>query len=54
MKQFQQKKGRKNKYVMFIDFKQAFDSVDHRKLFKKLLEMDLKIEVVNTIKFLYS
>jgi hypothetical protein len=43
-----------SKSILFIDFKQAFDSVDHKILFEKLLKFGYSEELVNTIKFLYS
>ena len=40
--------------ILFIDFKYAFDSVNHTILFEKLLKFGYDRKLVNTIKFLYS
>ena len=46
--------NRSTKYLLFIDFKAAYDSVDHRILFKKLEKMRVREELINAIKLLYS
>ena len=47
-------KNQYTKYLLFIDLKNAYDKVNHRKLFNKLINMGINIEIVNTIKLLYS
>jgi hypothetical protein len=47
-------KTKDEKYIFFIDLKAAYDSVSHRKLFRKLLNKGYPENIVNTIKKLYS
>ena len=42
------------KYMLFIDLKNAYDSVDHEILFRKLRELKAPEEIVNTIAKIYS
>jgi len=41
-------------YIAFIDYKKAFDSVKHGKLWKILKEMGMNKQVVETLKILYD
>ena len=43
-----------NKYVMFIDLKNAYDKVIHDKLFIKLSNYVINEEIINAIKIIYS
>ena len=36
--------------ILFIDFKSAFDSVDHKILFQKMHNYGIDVELINTIK----
>jgi len=40
--------------ILFIDFKTAFDRVDHKQLMNKLEKTDLKHDTLNVIKLLYN
>ena len=42
------------KYLLFIDLKNAYDKVDHRRLFNKLSELGINKEIIGTIKLIYS
>ena len=42
------------KYLLFIDLKNAYDKVDHRRLFNKLSELGISKEIIGTIKLIYS
>ena len=42
-----------NKYIMFIDFKNAYDKVIHDKLFIKLPNYGINEEIINAIKTIY-
>ena len=41
-------------HVLFVDFKAAFDSVDHELLFEKLRRYDISEDTIGKIKLLYS
>ena len=43
-----------NKYLIFIDLKNAYDKVIHKKLFLKLSQMGINEELIGSIKLLYS
>ena len=43
-----------NKYVLFIDLKNAYDKVIHEKLFTKLSDNGISEEIINAIKIVYS
>ena len=43
-----------NKYIMFIDLKNAYDKVVHDKLFIKLSNYGINKEIINAIKIIYS
>ena len=43
-----------NKYIMFIDLKNAYDKVIHDKLFIKLINYGINEELINAIKIIYS
>ena len=43
-----------NKYLVFIDLKNAFDKVIHKKLFEKLYKYGINSKIIGTIKLLYS
>ena len=47
-------KGKEDIWTLFMDLKSAFDKVDHRILMKKLRDMSISEELVNTIEWLYS
>ena len=42
------------KYLLFIDLKNAYDKVDHKRLFNKLTILGINKEIIGTIKLLYS
>ena len=42
------------KYLLFIDLKNAYDKVDHKRLFLKLSQMGINEELIGSIKLLYS
>ena len=42
------------KYLLFIDLKNAYDKVDHKRLFNKLTILGISKEIIGTIKLLYS
>ena len=42
------------KFVMFIDFRQAYDSVNHEILFRKLEEMKVPGKLINSIRKMLS
>ena len=42
------------KFILFIDFKQAYDSVNHKKLFEKLEKLGTPERIINTIKKMLS
>ena len=42
------------KYLLFIDLKNAYDKVNHRRLFNKLFDLGINKEIIGTIKLLYS
>ena len=42
------------KYLLFIDLKNAYDKVNHRRLFLKLSQLGINKEIIGTIKLLYS
>ena len=39
---------------MFIDLKNAYDKVNHIRLFNKLAQLNISKEIIGTIKLLYS
>ena len=43
-----------NKYLVFIDLKNAYDKVIHNKLFEKLNKYGINSKIIGTIKLLYS
>jgi len=43
-----------NKYLVFIDLKNAYDKVIHTKLFEKLKNYGIDNKLINTIKLIYS
>ena len=45
---------RKQKYVLFLDLKAAYDSVNHDILFQKLEKFNIDEDVINSIKKIYS
>ena len=45
---------REEKYVLFIDLKAAYDSVNHRKLFSKMENKGYSDEIINAIRVIYS
>ena len=42
------------KYLVFIDLKNAYDKVVHRRLFNKLIEQGISEDIIGSIKLLYS
>ena len=42
------------KYLLFIDLKNAYDKVDHKRLFNKLNLLNISQEIIGTIKLIYS
>ena len=42
------------KYLLFIDLKNAYDKVNHIRLFNKLAQLNISKEIIGTIKLLYS
>ena len=49
-----QESPRKNIYVCFIDYAKAFDSVDHKKLWKILKEMGIPDHLTCLLRNLYA
>ena len=47
-------KTKYTKYLLFIDLKNAYDKVDHKRLFLKLSQMGISEELIGSIKLLYS
>jgi len=47
-------KNRFPKYLLFIDLKNAYDKVDHNRLFNKLSILGISKEIIGTIKLIYS
>lgn len=45
---------KEEKYVLFIDLKAAYDSVNHKRLFSKMKEKGYGVEIINAIKVIYS
>ena len=45
---------REHRYILYIDFKAAYDSLDHQILFDKLEKFGFPKDVINTIKKIYS
>ena len=43
-----------NKYLVFIDLKNAYDKVIHTKLFERLYKYGINEKILGTIKLLYS
>ena len=44
----------KNSFILFIDLKAAYDSVNHQILFAKLKDKGFTTNVINFIKLLYN
>ena len=42
------------KYILFIDLKNAYDNVNHKTLFDKIIKLNFPEELVNTINKIYS
>ena len=42
------------KYLLFIDLKNAYDKVNHIRLFNKLAQLNISKEIIGTIKLIYS
>ena len=42
------------KYLVFIDLKNAYDKVVHKRLFNKLIEQGISEDIIGSIKLLYS
>jgi hypothetical protein len=53
-KSMKQQKSKNNASLLFIDFKSAFDSLNHDTLFTKLENFNIKEEWINTVKMLYK
>ena len=55
-KVFEIKKGKDffAKYLVFIDLKNAYDKVIHKRLFNKLIEQGISEDIIGSIKLLYS
>ena len=47
-------KTKYTKYLLYIDLKNAYDKVIHKKLFLKLSQMGISEELIGSIKLLYS
>ena len=45
---------KEEKYVLFIDLKAAYDSVNHRKLFSKMEKKGYSDENINAVRVIYS
>ena len=43
------KSGSKQLWSMYVDLKSAFDSVDHKILFRKMRDLKIDVELVQTI-----
>jgi hypothetical protein len=48
MKGYIGNKKMEERYILFVDLRQAFDSVNHEKLIYKLLNKQVPIEVINS------
>jgi hypothetical protein len=44
----------RNQYILFIDFSNAFNTIDHRKLLKILTDLGFPPDAINVIKGIYS
>ena len=53
IKEMMRIKEHKDLWIMFVDLKSAFDTVNHRILFEKIETLGINEEVVNTIKWIY-
>ena len=47
-------KQAKNKYLLFVDFKAAFDSVPHERIMKELYKYNIYSKTLNIVKFLLN
>ena len=47
-------KNNEEKYILFVDLKQAYDSVNHKLLIEKMKKLNFPLEVINTVKKIYS
>ena len=45
---------RRKVYCAFIDFKKAFDTVDHKLLYNKLYHLGLSSKIINIIRQIYN
>ena len=54
MSDLKKEKNYFTKYLVFIDLKNAYDKVVHRKLFNKLVEQGISEDIIRSIKLLYS
>lgn len=46
--------NKRKTYILFIDLKEAYDSVSHKKLFEKLEKANMDEKLLNQLKFIYS
>ena len=46
-------KTKYTKYLLFIDLKNAYNKVNHRRLFNKLSQMGINEELIGSIKLPY-
>lgn len=47
-------KAKKRLFITFVDFKKAFDSVGHNKLWLKLYQMGVSVQYINVLQDLYA
>lgn len=52
--QLQLRLGEREVYVVFVDFKRAFDSIPHDKLWAKLYNLGISVKIIRIIKSLYD
>ena len=51
---FKKEKNYFTKYLVFIDLKNAYDKVVHRRMFNKLVVQGISKDTIGNIKLLYS
>ena len=54
MSDLKKEKNYFTKYLVFIDLKNAYDKVVHRRLFNKLVEQGISEDIIGSIKLLNS
>ena len=49
-----EKKKHKGLWILFIDLKSAFDTVNHKILFEKMRELEIDDSLIETIQWIYK